>query len=92
MAQLVEQSSRGVGVEFRLHSPDGEEGYPGNLDVSVSFIVSPDNYLHIIYTGVTDKVLECRVYASYECGNAGNSMQPHKPRTTHDSIRSLGNL
>lgn len=42
-------------VTLCLHSPDGEEGYPGNLDVSVSFTVSADNSLGIHYTAHTDK-------------------------------------
>lgn len=37
-----------------LHSPDGEEGYPGNLDVTVTYTLSP-NALSIHYEAVTDQ-------------------------------------
>jgi aldose 1-epimerase len=36
-------------------SPDGEEGYPGNLDVKVIYTVTRDNKLQIEYTAKTDK-------------------------------------
>ncbi len=41
-------------VRFRLHSPDGDEGYPGNLDVTVSYRWSDDNRLLIEYEARTD--------------------------------------
>lgn len=36
-------------------SPDGEEGYPGNLQVNVTYEVTPDNELKIEYRATTDK-------------------------------------
>lgn len=36
-------------------SEDGEEGYPGNLDVTVIYSLTDDNELRIEYTAATDK-------------------------------------
>ena len=36
-------------------SPDGEEGYPGNLQVTVKYALSDDNELSIEYDAVTDQ-------------------------------------
>jgi aldose 1-epimerase len=36
-------------------SPDGDEGYPGNLWVTVKYTLSRDNRLKIVYDAVTDK-------------------------------------
>ncbi|MDE6644580.1 MAG: galactose mutarotase [Muribaculaceae bacterium] len=41
-------------VAFTRISPDGEEGYPGALDVRVAYTWNDDNELTIHYTGVTD--------------------------------------
>ena len=40
---------------FSRLSPDGEEGYPGNLQVSVTFSLTEDNGLVIAYDAVSDK-------------------------------------
>ena len=45
----------GMGVQFSLLSPDVEEGYPGNLDVSVTFVVTCDDSLKISYYAKSDK-------------------------------------
>lgn len=43
------------GVKFSYLSKDGEEGYPGNLSVTVTYTLTDHNELRIDYTGVTDK-------------------------------------
>ena len=45
----------GPSIKLSYRSPDGEEGYPGNLNVSVQFTVSDQNELKIEYTATTDK-------------------------------------
>ncbi|MDI1248985.1 MAG: galactose mutarotase [Lacunisphaera sp.] len=43
------------GVRFTYRSVDGEEGYPGNLDVSVTYSLTSDNALVIDYQATTDQ-------------------------------------
>jgi aldose 1-epimerase len=45
----------GAGVQLAYTSPDGEEGYPGNLDVTVTYILTDQNELRITYAATTDK-------------------------------------
>jgi len=45
----------GQAVKFSYHSPDGEEGYPGNLDVTVTYTLTDANELRLDYTATTDK-------------------------------------
>jgi aldose 1-epimerase len=42
-------------VKFSYLSPDGEENYPGNLNVDVVYTLTDDNELTIDYTATTDK-------------------------------------
>jgi aldose 1-epimerase len=44
-----------VEARFRYCSPDGEEGYPGELDVSVSYRVDRSGSLRIDYRATTDR-------------------------------------
>lgn len=47
--------SDGPSVQFSYRSPDGEEGYPGNLDVTVTYTLTNKNALRIDYTAKTDR-------------------------------------
>ncbi|WP_078381648.1 aldose epimerase family protein [Sutcliffiella halmapala] len=49
------QNEREVGVQFSYHSPDGEGGYPGNLLMKVTYLLTNNNELTIQYEGVSDK-------------------------------------
>jgi aldose 1-epimerase len=44
-----------VGLELRYLSRDGEEGYPGNLDITVHYWLQDDNSLRIDYLATTDR-------------------------------------
>ena len=45
----------GTGIEFSRTSPDGEEGYPGNLRCKVIYILTDDNELVVEYEATTDQ-------------------------------------
>ena len=42
-------------IAFSRLSPDGEQGFPGDLDVTVTYTVTDDNELAIEYFAVSDK-------------------------------------
>lgn len=44
-----------VGVIFTFESPDGDQGFPGNVKVKVTYTLTPDNVWRIEYESVTDK-------------------------------------
>ncbi len=41
-------------ITFALHSPDGDQGFPGNFDVEVTYTLTDDNAVQIDYHGVAD--------------------------------------
>ena len=45
----------GPAVRLTYVSPDGEEGFPGNLSVAVTYTLTDDDALKIDYTATTDK-------------------------------------
>jgi len=49
------KNSKGVGVAFSYLSKDGEEGFPGNLKVKVSYTLTDENQLILDYEATTDK-------------------------------------
>ncbi len=49
------ESRNEAGVELYYQSVDGEEGYPGNVDVKVVYSLNDENELKIEYTAQTDK-------------------------------------
>lgn len=51
--ETVEADSRHV--KLRLVSPDGDNGFPGTVTATVSYTLTPDNAIDIVYEAVTDK-------------------------------------
>lgn len=75
-----------------LHSPDGEEGYPGNLTLQVTYSWSEDNELSILYEATTDKttLLNVTNHAYFNLDGAnGTSVLSHELFIDADSITEL---
>lgn len=77
--QVVWTASEAPGVDgtaLALHylSKDGEEGYPGNLDVTVKYSLSNENELKIDYAATTDKdtILNLTNHSYFNLAGAGN--------------------
>lgn len=61
-------------VKFTYHSPDGKEGFPGNVDVSVTYTLTDDDDLELTYTAVSDKktVINLTNHAYFNLNGTGS--------------------
>ena len=74
-----------VGVRFRLHSADGEEGYPGALEVVVAYSLNSRNELAIRYQAKTTRATHLNLtqhsyfnLAGHDAGSVhGHQVQLH---------------
>ncbi|WP_026679490.1 aldose epimerase family protein [Fictibacillus gelatini] len=51
----VFENEEEAAVQFKYISPDGEEGYPGNVEMQVTYTLNNHNELIIYYCGQSDK-------------------------------------
>ncbi|MCZ4409382.1 galactose mutarotase [Cryomorphaceae bacterium 1068] len=61
-------------ITFSYRSPDGEEGYPGNLEVKLVYSLTDQDGLKISYEAITDKVTPVNLtnHSYFNLNGAGN--------------------
>ena len=68
-------SNEKKGVQFKYTSPDGDEGFPGNLKCTVTYILTNLNELKIQYEATTDKptIVNLTNHSYFNLAGAGAS-------------------
>lgn len=96
------ESKKGVGAAFSYTSPDGEEGYPGNLKITVRYILTDGNKLSIRYSATTDKATPVNLtnHAYFNLAGAGSptvldhelKLEADKYTPTDDTLIPTGRI
>lgn len=62
------------GVKFTRISPDGEQGFPGNVKLTVTYLLDDNNNLSCIYNAETDKATPINItnHAYFNLAGNGN--------------------
>jgi aldose 1-epimerase len=89
-------------VSFRSTSPDGEEGYPGEVKAQVTYYLNDDNELRIVYKATSDKPtpvnLTNHAYFNLAGHNAGDilghelTLKAAKYTPTDDTLIPTGKI
>ena len=76
--QIVKQDEQQV--IYQLHSPDGDQGFPGNLDVTLTYRLTADHRLEIEYQAQTDRACPVNLtnHAYFNLDGAGHDARQQR--------------
>ncbi|HJO94539.1 MAG TPA: aldose epimerase family protein [Victivallales bacterium] len=88
------ETENSAGIKLSYFSKDMEEGYPGNLNIEVKYVLNINNELSIIYSAKTDKktplVLTNHTYFNLNGEESGSDILNNKLRINADNFLALG--
>lgn len=76
-----EGTQNGNSVAFKFTSPDGDCGFPGKLDMTVTYTLTEDNGFKIRYEGTSDKktLINCTNHSYFNLsGDLSSSIHDHE--------------
>lgn len=80
-------------LEFHLKSPDGDQGFPGNVEVWVIYQVTDDNQVSVSYRAITDKPthLNLTTHGYFNLGGFSCDVLDHMLRIDADHYLPVNN-
>jgi aldose 1-epimerase len=75
---------KGAFVTLKFASPDGDEGYPGRVEVAVTYHLGDDDVLRLDYRGTTDKPTHLNLtnHAYFNLAGSGDVLEHHLTMTS----------
>ncbi|MEP6794369.1 MAG: aldose epimerase family protein [Saprospiraceae bacterium] len=85
------ENEEGVGVELQYLSPDGEEGYPGNLSVHILYFLNQRNEITLDYKAITDKktIINLTQHSYFNLNGGRENILRHELLINSDHFLSL---
>ena len=83
-----------VGLRMSFLSFDGEEGFPGNLDVNITYLLNNNNELEIKYNAISDKntIINLTNHSYFNLsGNLKEDILEHKLTINSDKVGYIDN-
>jgi aldose 1-epimerase len=87
------RDEREVGVKLTYLSPDGEEGYPGNLAATVTYRLNGQNELSVHYEATTDRptVVNLTQHTYFNlAGEGSGTILEHEMMIQADRVTAVG--
>lgn len=91
----VKENQDEVSVTFTYDSPDGENGYPGNLKVSVMYTLTNENEFKLSYQGISDQdtLLNMTNHTYFNLsGNVKRDVLEHELTMKSDAFLELNDI
>jgi aldose 1-epimerase len=88
------KTDKRCGAAFKYVSPDGDQGYPGNLKVTVTYTLTDDNRLKISYEASTDRktIVNLTNHSYFNLAGQGNGdVLGHKMMINADCYAPMEN-
>jgi aldose 1-epimerase len=92
-AAVVKHASGSDALRLSYLSPDGEEGYPGNVQIAVTYVVTEGNELTIEYEATTDQatLLNLTNHAYFNLAGEGSGrIDDHVLQIFSDEVAPAG--
>lgn len=85
-------SANDTSVVMHVVLPDGQDGFPGNLDITMTYTLTKDNAFRVDYSATTDKTTLCNLshHSFFNLLGEGNTVLTHELEISGKWILPVG--